>query len=35
MKYLKEYKNIIIVTIIATFIGATLGVMAFYNGWLG
>lgn len=35
MEYLKEHKNVIIVTTVASFIGEILGVMAYYNGWLG
>lgn len=35
LAYFKEYKKGIIVILIATVIGAALGVTAFYNGWLG
>ncbi len=33
--YFKEHKKGVIVILIATVIGAALGVAAFYNGWLG
>ena len=35
LAYFKEHKKGIIVILIATVIGAALGVAAFYNGWLG
>ena len=33
--YFKEHKKGVIEILIATVIGAALGVAAFYNGWLG
>lgn len=33
--YFKERKKGVIVIVIATVIGASLGVIAFYNGWFG
>ena len=35
LAYFKEHKKGVIVILIATVIGAALGVAAFYNGWLG
>ncbi len=35
LAYFKEHKKGVIVILIATVIGAALGVTAFYNGWLG
>lgn len=35
LAYFKEHKKSVIVILIATVIGAALGVIAFYNGWLG
>ncbi len=35
LAYFKEHKKGVIVILIATIIGAALGVAAFYNGWLG
>ena len=35
LAYFREHKKGIIVILIATVIGAALGVAAFYNGWLG
>ncbi len=34
-EYFKEHKKGVVVILIATVIGAALGVAAFYNGWLG
>ncbi len=34
-EYFKENKTGAVVVIIATIMGAILGVIAFYNGWLG
>ena len=33
--YFKEHKKGVIVILMATVIGAALGVTAFYHGWLG
>ena len=35
LAYFREHKKGVIVILIATVIGAALGVAAFYNGWLG
>ena len=35
LAYFKEHKKGVIVILIATVIGAALGVAAFYNSWLG
>ena len=34
-KYMKENKTACVATICGLFVGAFLGVLAFYNGWLG
>lgn len=34
-KLYKEHPILIIITLVSMVIGAILGVVAFYNGWLG
>ena len=35
VKLFKKYPILIVTTLVAMVIGAILGVIAFYNGWLG
>lgn len=34
-KYIIENKKVLTGTVIGLFVGAALGVVAYYNGWLG
>lgn len=35
LDYFREHKGVTVITVVAAILGGGLGVVAYYNGWLG